>query len=287
MFIINRYTCTRKQLPNIIKTLQKKNISPIIDNINENKKDHKKNYEITLETIKKFPNNYISIKLSSFNIENNENECVEYVNNLIENARQHNSKILIDAENYKIQEKINIYSDYFIDKYNNNELNVYKTYQMYKINEINKLKYDLSRSYNNNSYLGIKLVRGAYLNEDKEFGEILNSYCETNVNYNNGISFIINYIKNNNLDDKINLMIASHNKESNLLAKQIAEQLKYKNIEYAQLMGMNDKLTEILSKNNNKKNVYKYVPYGKFNESIPYLLRRLYENLDSIKYIAK
>ena len=287
MFIINRYTCSRKQLPNIIKRLQKKNISPIIDNINENKKDHKKNYETTLETIKNFPNNYISIKLSSFNIENNENQCIEYVNNLIENARQHNSKILIDAENYKIQEKINIYSDYFIDKYNNNELNVYKTYQMYKINEIDKLKYDLSRSYNNNSYLGIKLVRGAYLNEDKEFGEILNSYCETNVNYNNGISFIINYIKNNNLDDKINLMIASHNKESNLLAKQIAEQLKYKNIEYAQLMGMNDKLTKILSKNNNKKNVYKYVPYGNFNESIPYLLRRLYENLDSIKYIAK
>ena len=287
MFLINRYTCTRNQLPGIIHSLKQKNIYPIIDNINENKKDHIKNYETTLETIEKFPNNYFSIKLSSFNVENNENQCIGYVNNIIEKGIKHNSKILIDAENYKLQDKINVYSNYFVDKYNQTQLNVYKTYQMYKKNELQLLNYDLSRTYNNNSYLGIKLVRGAYLNEDKQFGEILDSYCETNVNYNNGISFIINYIKNNNLDDKINLMIASHNEESNLLAKQMSKQLKYKNIECAQLMGMNDKLTEKLTKDTDKKNIFKYVPYGDLNESVPYLLRRLYENIDTMKYIIK
>ena len=30
-----------------------------------------------------------------------------------------------------------------------------------------------------------------------------------------------------------------------------------------------------------------YVPYGHYREMIPYLGRRLYENIDSIKYILK
>ena len=52
---------------------------------------------------------------------------------------------------------------------------------------------------------------------------------------------------------------------------------------YAQLLGMGDKLTMNLLDNNKK--VFKYIPYGNIFDTYPYLLRRLYENIDMIKHI--
>jgi len=49
-------------------------------------------------------------------------------------------------------------------------------------------------------------------------------------------------------------------------------------------MGMSDKLSEKLSK---KHTVYKYIPYGNFYDTLPYLIRRLYENYPMIMNIFK
>ena len=46
---------------------------------------------------------------------------------------------------------------------------------------------------------------------------------------------------------------------------------------------MNDELSKYLLENGNQ--VYKYIPYGNWIDSIPYLSRRLYENYDILKYI--
>lgn len=56
-----------------------------------------------------------------------------------------------------------------------------------------------------------------------------------------------------------------------------------KNFKYAQLLGMNDTLSHYLLEKNN--DVYKYIPYGNWHESIPYLIRRLYENYGILRYI--
>jgi delta 1-pyrroline-5-carboxylate dehydrogenase len=32
--------------------------------------------------------------------------------------------------------------------------------------------------------------------------------------------------------------------------------------------------------------VYKYIPYGGFSDMYPYLIRRLYENYDIMKYVS-
>ena len=52
--------------------------------------------------------------------------------------------------------------------------------------------------------------------------------------------------------------------------------------EFAHLQGMNEKYYNTLS---NTEKVYVYVPYGPYNEMIPYMIRRLYENMDMIKYL--
>ena len=65
---------------------------------------------------------------------------------------------------------------------------------------------------------------------------------------------------------------------------QYINQKQLENIEFAQLRGMSDKLSEKLSK---KHTVYKYIPYGDFYDTLPYLIRRLYENYPMIMNIFK
>ncbi|CAB4435879.1 unnamed protein product [Rhizophagus irregularis] len=45
---------------------------------------------------------------------------------------------------------------------------------------------------------------------------------------------------------------------------------------FGQILGMRDQITYTLGKYGY--GVYKYVPYGKINEVIPYLIRRVQEN---------
>ena len=81
----------------------------------------------------------------------------------------------------------------------------------------------------------------------------------------------------------LELMIATHNNESLELAAQLTFQnRKQTSVSFAQLFGMNDKMSTSLY--NRGLTVYKYVPYGSMQETFPYLLRRLYENCDILRY---
>jgi proline dehydrogenase len=83
------------------------------------------------------------------------------------------------------------------------------------------------------------------------------------------------------------LMAATHNNESVYKILKFIEKNKefnlQKRIYFAQLLGMADSLTNQLIEK--KQKVCKYVPYGKFFDTMPYLSRRLYENYDILKYI--
>ena len=87
-----------------------------------------------------------------------------------------------------------------------------------------------------------------------------------------------------NLNQEDKMMIASHNDFSANRILENQELVGSQNIEFAQLLGMNNKLSEKIANNYDYK-TFKYVPFGKLHESIPYLLRRLYENKDAIKHI--
>ena len=82
------------------------------------------------------------------------------------------------------------------------------------------------------------------------------------------------------------LLCATHNTDSIDLAVQYIREQKLDNvIEFAQLMGMSDKQSQKLAQE--KYTVYKYVPYGDFKDTIPYLIRRLYENYPMVMNIFK
>ena len=79
------------------------------------------------------------------------------------------------------------------------------------------------------------------------------------------------------------MLCATHNFRSIYLARHYINKHELTNIEFAQLLGMADVMTNDLQENGFK--VYKYLPYGSFHQSIPYLLRRLYENYPLVRHL--
>ena len=74
-----------------------------------------------------------------------------------------------------------------------------------------------------------------------------------------------------------NIVLATHNEKSVDLACLLNEDL----FEFAHLQGMKECYYNNICKTSN---VYVYIPYGPYNKMIPYLSRRLYENIDMLKY---
>jgi len=249
---------------------------PIIDYINENPSQYKTNYKIIKNNILTHKNNIFAIKMSSLNINNNKEHSFILLDKLCHYAYKNNSKIMIDAEDYLIQDNIDYISNIMMKQYNKEKVVVYKTYQMYRKDSYNKLNNELlcDRNY----YLGIKLVRGAYYNQDKKYNILFENLNETHDNYNKAILNLLKHSKN-----KDNIMIASHNNYSISYIIKKNEIFKRNNICFAQLMGMDNKNKQYVKENNY--NMFLYLPYGNFKESIPYLIRRLYENFPLISKI--
>ena len=274
--IINRFTCNKKQLSNIKQLLSQKNMKCIFDYTNEKKENHNNNFREVMDLTSNYSNETIAVKLSALNV-NNQNDVENYLDKIVQKSIQNNNTILIDAENYDIQDKINSITDNFMETYNKNHLHIYKTYQLYRIDYLDIMKHDLEKERNYN--IGFKIVRGAYYNEDKKYNILFDHIEETHENYNNGIKLFVNHYK-----DKDKLLCATHNGDSVIIAMRHIEENHLNNIEFAQLMGMSDILSEKLAK---KHTIYKYIPYGDFNDTLPYLIRRLYENYPMIMNVFK
>lgn len=208
-----------------------------------------------------------AIKLSSFSAYNPEDNIDNFIKRVI-NTEHKNKYIYFDAEYTHLYDEENKIFNKIIQKYQDiDNLHLFKTYQMYKKNSLYYIKRDLD-TYDK---IGFKLVRGAYYN--KEDTELFEDKTDTDVNYNDAVKYLID-----NTNNKI--CIATHNKDS------IDYALSFNpgyNVSYAQLLGMGDSSTECLL--NNNKTVFKYVPYGNVFDIYPYLLRRLYENIDMLKYM--
>jgi len=158
-------------------------------------------------------------------------------------------------------------------------LDIYKTYQMYRIDAMATLLHDM----NTYDKLGIKLVRGAYTNTDMRVMHA--SKKETDSAFNAATLRVISHI-HSNPDKDHRLLLATHNRHSCELAQHYAHELGVENkVNYAQLMGMADNLSsEIANSNRHRSRVYKYIPFGSLVESIPYLVRRFIESGSRLYY---
>lgn len=251
------------------ENVSKKNKIPVLNYAIENSKFKDQNLKVHLNLVNNLnPGNNIAIKLSSFDYDK------ILINNLIENCINKDIKIFIDAENEKFYKIYNSLSSEMIIKYNQKKTNLYKTYQMYRKDSLINLKKDFEIFNNLKVNFGVKLVRGAYWNSEKKLGYLFTKKKETDVSYNNAIYYLHN---KKNTD----VILATHNIESINLGLLLNENTNSK-FKFAHLLDMNEKIYYELSKNNF---VYVYIPFGPLSKMLPYLLRRLYENIDTIKYM--
>lgn len=205
----------------------------------------------------------------------------ERVNRICKSAYDKNVRIFIDAEESWIQKTIDNLADEMMEMYNKSEAIVYNTLQFYRHDRLAFLKQSYQKAADNNYHLGVKLVRGAYMEKERVRAQQL-SYTDpiqpnkeaSDEDYNEGLQFCVKHI------DRIAICAGTHNEEScKILAEMMAEAKLTNNdrrIYFSQLFGMSDNLSYNLA--NAGYNVAKYLPYGPVKAVMPYLFRRAQEN---------
>lgn len=196
-------------------------------------------------------------------------------------AAEKNIGVLIDAEESWIQDPIDRIAMEMMATFNKEKVVVYNTIQLYRHDRLAFLKLSHKIALQQNFLLGIKLVRGAYLEKERNRAANHQYPCpiqktkeKTDKDFDAAVVYCIENITN------ISTIIASHNEESNLKAFDLMVQKNiphnHQHIHFSQLYGMRDNITFNLAKEGC--NVSKYLPFGPINDVIPYLMRRAQEN---------
>jgi len=206
---------------------------------------------------------------------------VKRIDSICQSAFEANTPVFIDAEETWIQNAIDTIANEMMERYNKERAIVYNTFQMYRKDKLNYLKTSLEKAKTKNYFLGAKLVRGAYMEKERDRAieknypsPIHENKAATDTDYNSALLFCTDHIKT------IAFCAATHNENSSAYLTQLIEERNIeknnKHIYFAQLLGMSDHISYNLS--NAGYNVAKYVPYGPVKEVMPYLTRRAQEN---------
>tara|TARA_Y100001960_G_scaffold237857_1_gene250734 strand:+ start:2401 stop:3396 length:996 start_codon:yes stop_codon:yes gene_type:complete len=196
-------------------------------------------------------------------------------------AKSMGISVFVDAEESWIQPAIDQIVEQMMIKYNKNRPVVFHTLQMYRKGRLNYLKELNEKSLQHKFIVGIKLVRGAYMEMERSRAisknypsPICDTKNDTDLQYDQAISFMFDNI------DRFSMFLGSHNEASARKAIEMAKKAKipnnHPNISFGQLYGMSDNITFELADLGYR--VVKYLPYGPVKEVIPYLIRRANEN---------
>lgn len=189
--------------------------------------------------------------------------------------------LLIDAEETWMQTAADDLIEEMMAKYNTKKVIVFGTLQLYRWDRLDYLKQLHKKATEQGFKIGMKLVRGAYMEKERERAEekgYKDPICENKAATDKMFNDVLTYMFNNINDMAV--FSGTHNEESSyllmdLLAKSAIEKGD-KRIWFGQLYGMSDHISYNLSKNGY--NVAKYLPYGPVRDVMPYLIRRAEEN---------
>lgn len=203
------------------------------------------------------------------------------IDRICSRAYEYDVPVLIDAEETWIQDTINMLAYEMMERYNKESAIVFTTIQMYLTDAGKKLKDAYHMATMHQLYLGVKLVRGAYMEKERERAAELGRRSPvhptreaTDDAFNNALAFCLDH------KQRISLMCGSHNEYSNyyltVLMSKHSMRPNDERVWFAQLYGMSDNISFNLARAGY--NVAKYVPYGPVRSVMPYLFRRAEEN---------
>jgi Proline dehydrogenase len=198
--------------------------------------------------------------------------------------------VLIDAEYTWHQDAIDRMATEMMERFNREIPIVYNTIQLYRNDRLQYLRHARKEASRDGYWLGIKLVRGAYMEVERERAAE-NGYpspihpdkTATDEDFNAAIEYCLKHL------GEMAFVNATHNEESAmLLARQMNElglPTDHPRVFFSQLYGMGDNISYALAKHGF--NVSKYVPYGPVADAVPYLIRRAEENTSAAGHMSR
>ena len=188
--------------------------------------------------------------------------------------------LLIDAEESWMQDAADNLIEELMEIYNTEKAIVFNTLQMYRHDRMMYLKELHQRAHQKGYHIGMKIVRGAYMEKERERAEekgypspICKDKQATDDNYNAAILYMMDH-------SNMALFAGTHNEESSFILMELAKKYNINSNDprlwFGQLYGMSDHISFNLA--NEGYNVAKYVPFGPVRDVMPYLIRRAEEN---------
>ena len=189
--------------------------------------------------------------------------------------------LLIDAEESWMQTAVDDLIENLMEKYNKERVIVFSTVQLYRHDRLNYLKELHERAKQKGYKIGMKLVRGAYMEKERERAIELgydDPICTTKEATDKNYDDVLKYMFDNLSDMAI--FNGTHNEESSYLLMDLINKSNYKKTDsrlwFGQLYGMSDNISFNLA--DAGFNVAKYLPFGPVKDVMPYLIRRAEEN---------
>ncbi|KAJ8364350.1 hypothetical protein SKAU_G00131810 [Synaphobranchus kaupii] len=203
-------------------------------------------------------------------------------------------RVLVDAEYTYMNPALSLVTMAMMKKFNQKEAWIWNTYQCY-LKESTSLLLDAINQSNNQSFcLGVKLVRGAYMDKERKLANqerrpdpIHQSWEHTNDSYNGSLDIMLDLISQ--YPQRYRIIVATHNEES---VRHVVSRLAELGIDkqagsvcFGQLLGMCDHVSLTLASRGYS--IYKSMPYGSVDDTVPYLVRRAQENRTVLQGIRK
>jgi proline dehydrogenase len=190
-------------------------------------------------------------------------------------------RVFVDAEESWIQAPVDSAVALMMERYNRESPVVYNTLQMYRTDRLSFLSAQVARAKANGYWYGAKIVRGAYMEKERERAKLLSvtspiypNKMATDEAYDAAIRLCCENL------ETVAFCAGTHNEVS---CQKLIQWMQLhgiaatdKRLYFAQLLGMSDHISYNLA--NASHNVAKYVPYGPVRAVFPYLVRRAQEN---------
>ena len=218
-------------------------------------------------------------------LDEEEAQAVERMNQrltlICEAAAKLDVAVYIDAEESWIQDAIDRIVEDLMARFNREKPAVFNTIQLYRHDRLSYLEKAHKTAAAGGHLLGVKLVRGAYMEKERARAEshgyespIHATKAEVDVDFDAALVYCLTNIS------EIAFCAATHNEASCQLVASSARaerlSLDHPHIHFAQLYGMSDHISFNLARAGF--NASKYVPYGPVRDVVPYLIRRAQEN---------
>ncbi|TRX16190.1 proline dehydrogenase family protein [Flavobacterium franklandianum] len=189
--------------------------------------------------------------------------------------------LLIDAEESWMQDAVDNLVLAMMVKYNKSKPIVFNTLQMYRWDRLDYLKKLHEKAKQEGFFIGMKLVRGAYIEKENERAiekgyptPICASKEATDENYDAAVKYMVDHL------DMMSIFEGTHNEASTYFLMNLMTEKGIKSTEnriwFGQLYGMSDNISYNLA--DSGYNVAKYLPFGPVKDVMPYLIRRAEEN---------